>query len=262
MPRIFWNIPATFSAAQAKLNCNASTAPGELVGNITLNNKRLCSEAELRDLLDRYGLVPQEALQKKFWIDRKQNLGYVTLRPTGRSPLWRSRAAYAGEKTIIPYCCADRAPPPSGVTRLRIPQLQLDSKRSHSGVSLIPQGAGDVKSHILKTFDDAFYQLDVEVQDIVYLSARNSSLYFKVDPIPPRSFSGLQISFPTAYHSQKTVQLGSTSSVDGNYQSAAIPVTSNINVTGDVVDWDSGLDTFTLEARLDDSPLGESQFSV
>jgi hypothetical protein len=137
MPRLFWTIPATFSTAQAKLNCNASIAPGELDGNITLTNKRLCSEPELRDLLDRYGLHPRLALESKFWIDRKQNLGYVTLRPTARSQhVWRSRASYAGEKTIIPYCCADRTPPPSGITRLRISQLQLGESRVDHGLVL------------------------------------------------------------------------------------------------------------------------------
>ncbi len=129
-------------------------------------------------------------------------------------------------------------------------------------MSLIPQGAGDVKSHILKTYDDAFYQLDVEVQDGVLHSARNSSIYFKVDPIPPRSYTGLQIRFPTSYRGQKTVQLGSTTTVDGNYQSAAIPTSANINVTWDVLDWDSGLDTFTLKARLDDQSPGESDLSM
>ncbi len=256
MPRIFWTIPATFSATQAKLNCNASTAPGELDGNITLINKRLCSDSELPVLLARYGLQPQLALKSKFWIARQTNVGYITMQPAfaGQTP-WPSRAAYNGEQTIIPYCCADRAPPSSGLTRLRISQLQLPSKLPSTGVSLVPQGAGSVKAHTLATYADQVYQVDVTISNIVLLQSINSSIRFKVDPIPPRSSTGLQITFPTTYHSQSTVAVGSTTTVDGQYLSAAIPSADNINVTWNVLDWDSGLDTFTLEARLDDSPL-------
>jgi hypothetical protein len=98
---------------------------------------------------------------------------------------------------------------------------------------------------------DNYYQLGVDIKNLVGLTASNVSLAFRLDPIPPMAPSGLQISFPSATHSVTATVIGATV-IDGLYQGSSIPETLGINVTWDVSDYDSGLDTFSLEVRLDD----------
>ncbi len=145
MPRLFWAesvFGATYSADQAKLNCKASYSVGEQASNITLINKRLCLLPELQDLLTRHGFDPSVALLPKFWIDRTENVGYLTLRPSSATAVWGSRVASPGESSIVPYCCADRSAPASGLTKIILDGLALTPKVSDATVSYTTQGAG------------------------------------------------------------------------------------------------------------------------
>jgi hypothetical protein len=247
MPRVFWtHTPATFSAERAKLLCNQSSPIGATGSNITLINKRLCSEAELHTLVALYGLDASDPSQvpAKFWIRRDSNVGYITLAPS-----WKSRPAFPGESSIFPLCCADRALSPSGLTFLSATNLTLASKRSAQATSLVPQGVGDLAAHIVAVSEDESYLLRILVQNVGGLQATNVSAVFRIDPVAPHSYSGLQVSFPDATHSAETMHLGG-SAVDGQYQNFAMATTTGVNITWHVSDWDSGLDTFALEAQL------------
>jgi hypothetical protein len=240
---------ATYTVAQAKASCQSSVAPGELESTIKLVNKRLCSEPVLRDLLSRHGLNATATLADKFWIDRSEGVGYITTRPVSHNTSWQGRPAVPGENSIFPYCCADRAPSPSGLTTLTLDALALTSKQLGNAVSLLPQGAGDWASLVKSAHHDDTYSLEVSVENIVGLGSSKRSAVFRVDPIPPFSFSGLQISFASAEHRPMSVSVGS-SALQSDHRAGTIPFTAGINVSWAVSDFDSGLDRFVLEAQL------------